>query len=166
MENLRIIPAEAELTLGACLNRGIARAEGSTIAKMDDDDYYAPEYLGDMSDLPLAYSRADVVRKRAHYMYLEDRSTLIVRLPDQDHRYVDFVIGPTIVAAKSLLTEIPFEDRTRGEDFVADAQRDCCGRPDLRDGSIQLLPVPRSARPHLERSSRGPARDVDRGRLR
>ncbi|MGO1630305.1 MAG: glycosyltransferase family protein [Microbacterium sp.] len=115
VENLRIIPAEAELTLGACLNRGIARAEGSTIAKMDDDDYYAPEYLGDMSHA-LAYSRADVVGKRAHYMYLEDRSTLIVRLPDQDHRYVDFVIGPTIVAAKSLLTEIPFEDRTRGED--------------------------------------------------
>lgn len=115
VENLQIIPAEAELTLGACLNMGIARADGSTIAKMDDDDFYAPEYLGDMSHA-LAYSRADVVGKRAHYMYLEDRSTLIVRLPDQDHRYVDFVIGPTIVAAKSLLTEIPFEDRTRGED--------------------------------------------------
>lgn len=115
VESLQIVRAASDLSLGASLNLGLQRADGSVIAKMDDDDYYGADYLGDMS-YALAYSRADVVGKRSHYMYLNSRSTLILRLPEEDHTYTDFVIGPTIMTSKSLLKAIPFEDRTRGED--------------------------------------------------
>lgn len=115
LDNVKVVYAEEGLSLGACLNLGIARADGSIVTKMDDDDYYAPEYLGDMA-YALRYSRAEVVGKRSHFMYLSGSSQLILRLPGEDHLFTDFVIGPTLTASKSLLTEIPFEDRTRGED--------------------------------------------------
>ncbi|NUP00467.1 MAG: glycosyltransferase, partial [Nonomuraea sp.] len=40
-----VLPAAPELTLGACMNLGIAAAEGDLIAKMDDDNLYGEHYL-------------------------------------------------------------------------------------------------------------------------
>jgi len=41
----RIIRVEPGTLLGTKLNRGLAEARGALCQKMDDDDWYAPEFL-------------------------------------------------------------------------------------------------------------------------
>jgi glycosyltransferase involved in cell wall biosynthesis len=43
--NVSVYQVPERLSLGQCLNCGIARAKHPLIAKFDDDDYYSPYYL-------------------------------------------------------------------------------------------------------------------------
>ena len=115
IENLQILEVESSQSLGECLNRGISAAGGSAIAKMDDDDIYGPNYLSDQL-AALRYSDADLVGKQAHYLYLKLRNIVMCRFPEREHRYTDMVMGPTLMGRKDLFTELPFADRTQGED--------------------------------------------------
>ncbi|WP_299167688.1 glycosyltransferase [uncultured Arthrobacter sp.] len=115
VENFTLLSATEDISLGACLNRCAQAAGGEVVTKMDDDDYYAPHYLGDQLDA-LSYSAADVVGKHAHYMYLADRDATLLRFPEQEHRFTRRVMGPTLLARKTVFLEHPFEDRARGED--------------------------------------------------
>ncbi|CAL9440998.1 hypothetical protein SUDANB121_02259 [Nocardiopsis dassonvillei] len=62
--------AGGDVVFGAVLNGAVARASGSLVAKMDDDDWYGPDHL---SDLVWArrYSGADLVGTAAEFVYLE-----------------------------------------------------------------------------------------------
>ncbi|WP_290659054.1 glycosyltransferase [Kocuria sp.] len=113
----------ADRSLGYVLNEGAAIADGSVLSKMDDDDYYGPQYLKDLLRAKF-HSRADVVGKAAHYMHLADRDIILRRQPDQEHRFVDGIIGPTITADRQVFLDHPFGDRTRGEDstFLKDVR--------------------------------------------
>ena len=104
-----------QVSLGACLNTLVAAADGDILAKIDDDDLYGPNYLLDQAHA-LRYTGADLVGKQAVYAYLEQRDELVLRSPEREHRYTTFVAGPTLVAPGHTLVEVPFEDRTRGED--------------------------------------------------
>lgn len=107
--------ADAALTLGECLNEGIARASGDVVAKFDDDDLYGPHYLADQLGA-LDYSGADVVGKQAHHLLLSGTGALLVRFPEREHRFTDMVMGPTLMMRRELAARIPFAARTRGED--------------------------------------------------
>ena len=96
-------------------NRGVAAASGQVLTKMDDDDHYGPHYLSDQLHA-LAYSGADVVGKQAHYMHLETANAAILRFAAREHRFTDFVMGPTIMARREVFTDHPFLDVTVGED--------------------------------------------------
>ncbi|OUM45550.1 glycosyltransferase [Arthrobacter agilis] len=102
-------------TLGACLNRCADAADGEVLAKMDDDDHYGPQYLSDQL-FALDYSGADLVGKQAHYMHLTTSDAVILRSGEREHRFTDFVMGPTIVARAELMASNPFPDLRRGED--------------------------------------------------
>ncbi|GAB3548523.1 glycosyltransferase [Arthrobacter tumbae] len=115
VENLTLLSATADISLGACLNRCVEAAAGEVATKMDDDDYYAPHYLGDQLNA-LNYSAADVVGKQAHYMYLANRNATLLRFPQQEHRFTRLVMGPTILARRSVFRAHPFENVQRGED--------------------------------------------------
>ena len=106
---------DSKLKLGECYNQIIERSDGDFIAKIDDDDLYSPGYLFD-SLHAARYSRADVVGKHAHYMYLVDRNVTVLRFPKWENRFTKFVSGPTIVADSDLLKEIRFSNITHGED--------------------------------------------------
>ena len=115
IEHLEIVPADSAETLGMCLNRGIAAADGSIIAKMDDDDIYGEHYLADQV-AALRYSGADLVGKQAHYLHLRGRNIVMCRFPEREHRYTDLVMGPTLVGSRDLFLDHPFAERTLGED--------------------------------------------------
>lgn len=114
---------DADHSLGAVLNQGVALADGDVLSKMDDDDYYGPQYLRDLLRAKF-HSRADVVGKAAHYMHLADRNAILRRQPALEHRFVDSVIGPTLTANRQVFLDHPFGDRTRGEDstFLKDVR--------------------------------------------
>src|SRR4029453_16390776 len=68
VERYPVLTEPPETTLGECLNLCVAAASGDVLTKMDDDDYYGPNYLADMLHA-LDYSKADVVGKHAHHMH-------------------------------------------------------------------------------------------------
>jgi hypothetical protein len=110
--------------LGECLNALVRSADGDLATKWDDDDFYAPLYLGDLAHA-LAYSGADIVGKRAHYMHLAGPKATILRNPQLEHRFVSAVMGPTILGSSETLTRFPFLPIPTGEDsqFLKDAVR-------------------------------------------
>ncbi|WP_339393918.1 glycosyltransferase family protein [Brevibacterium metallidurans] len=120
IDDLEIVRVDASESLGACLNRGIAAADGDVIAKMDDDDMYGQHYLSDQL-AALRYSGAELVGKQAHYLYLRNRNIVMCRFPEREHRYTDLVMGPTLMARRDLFLDHPFAERTLGED--TDLQR-------------------------------------------
>ncbi|GAA1731048.1 glycosyltransferase [Isoptericola hypogeus] len=115
VEELVLLRADADVPLGGCLNRLVDAADGDVVAKLDDDDLYGPQYLSDQL-YALDYSGADVVGKQAHYMYLEGHDVTLLRFADREHRFTDFVMGPTIVARRDTAAAVRFADTSTGED--------------------------------------------------
>ncbi|MEU4541765.1 glycosyltransferase family protein [Nonomuraea dietziae] len=110
-----VLPAAAELSLGACMNMGIAAADGELIAKMDDDNLYGEHYLSDLARA-FDYSDAELVGKGAHYTYFEGTNTTMLRLPGLEHRYTWLVQGGTFLGKAEMFKSYGFADITRGED--------------------------------------------------
>lgn len=115
VENMTLLQADRSVPLGGCLNMCVASASGEVLTKMDDDDFYAPNYLSDQL-FALDYSRADVVGKQAHYVYLAEQNATILRFPQWEHRYTRAIMGPTIMAAAEVFSSHRFPDLPSGED--------------------------------------------------
>lgn len=109
------ISAGAERSLGECLNLLVAAADGQVLAKMDDDDLYGERYLEDQLHA-LTFSRADVVGKQAYYMHLEGTGATVLRAGEREHRFTDFLAGPTLTARREVFEAHPFEPVNTGED--------------------------------------------------
>jgi hypothetical protein len=77
-KDCHVMEISADVTFGAALNRLAATSAGSLLLKMDDDDFYGPDFL---SDLLLArdYSQADVVGCVAEFVFLEHLDVTIRR---------------------------------------------------------------------------------------
>ncbi|WP_318241922.1 glycosyltransferase family protein [Arthrobacter pullicola] len=115
VSNLVLLHQPAEVPLGECLNQCVAASSGDVLSKMDDDDFYGHHYLLDMVNA-LGYSRAEVVGKQAHYMYLAERNTTLLRFAEREHRFTNLVMGPTITARRDVFLGTPFQALQRGED--------------------------------------------------
>nr|WP_247829202.1 glycosyltransferase [Arthrobacter antioxidans] len=115
IEDVVFLSEPSDTPLGACLNRCVAAADGQILTKMDDDDHYGPQYLSDQL-FAMQYSNADVVGKQAHYMYLTESDAVILRSGEREHRFTDFVMGPTITARAEIVRKTPFPALQRGED--------------------------------------------------
>ncbi|WP_230085281.1 glycosyltransferase family protein [Arthrobacter sp. AQ5-05] len=115
LADVSLLTAGRDMSLGECLNRCVAAADGDVLAKIDDDDHYGSAYLSDQL-FALDFSRAEVVGKQAHYMHLQASQATILRFGQKEHRYTDFVMGPTIVARKETFVANPFPAIGLGED--------------------------------------------------
>ncbi|MEV7606245.1 glycosyltransferase [Paenarthrobacter sp. NPDC089322] len=115
VQSYTVLSAPREITLGECLNRCVSAASGEVLTKMDDDDYYGPNYLADLL-YALDYSKADVVGKLAHHMHFVASGATVLRMPHMEHRNSRMVMGPTITARRELFEHHPFEPLNRGED--------------------------------------------------
>ncbi|MEE2528796.1 glycosyltransferase [Pseudarthrobacter sp. J75] len=113
--NVVLLSAGREVSLGECLNRAVEASSGDVLSKMDDDDYYGSNYMRDLLNA-LAFSRASVVGKQAHYMHFLSHGATLLRSPHKEHRYNHMVAGPTITAQRAVFEAAPFEDVRRGED--------------------------------------------------
>lgn len=64
-----LVPMGADAIFGDVLNAGVAAAGGELVVKMDDDDWYGPDFLLDLL-LARHYSGAEVVGTTAEFVYL------------------------------------------------------------------------------------------------
>lgn len=115
IEHLVYRSVAPELPLGACLREAVSMADGQVFTKMDDDDYYGPEYLADLLRA-MRYTGADIVGKQAHYMHVAATDATLLRFSEREHRWTDRVMGPTITGRRAVFERVGFSDRTRGED--------------------------------------------------
>lgn len=114
-QNVQVYRVPERSSLGACLNFAVKKSKYGYVAKFDDDDYYAPYYLTESLE---AFQRtnADVIGKRAHYMYLRGSNTLVLRFPQDENRPVTKLPGATLVIKRNVLNNVRFPDRNVGED--------------------------------------------------
>ncbi len=115
VDRYSVVPADPTLTLGACLNLGIAAADGRYVAKMDDDNWYGPHYVSDLVRA-FTWTDAQVVGKWAHYVHLLGSNATLLRFSGAEHRYVELVQGGTIMAPRSVMLDLPMENLPRRVD--------------------------------------------------
>lgn len=115
VRRFQALSAPREVTLGQCLNLCVGAASGDVLTKMDDDDYYGPNYLLDLLHA-LEFSKAEVVGKLAHHMHFASTKATVLRMPQMEHTYTRIVMGPTITARREVFEAHPFEPLNRGED--------------------------------------------------
>jgi hypothetical protein len=115
IDRVRVLTAPVSDRLGDVLNRGIAAAEGDFVAKMDDDDYYGPEYLSDQV-AAFGYTRAEIVGKLARFWHFAGSGATILQWKDQEHRYVSRLAGGTLLMTRDLARAYPFGSKGAGED--------------------------------------------------
>ncbi|RXJ01672.1 glycosyltransferase [Anaerobacillus alkaliphilus] len=114
---VKILQIDEGRSLGYCLNEAVRNSTGEVIAKFDDDDYYAANYLLDMVQ-SMEYSNADIVGKSSHYLYFEESQLLALKtIGSGSERYSNFVAGATLVFTRTIFDKLcGFLDKNRGED--------------------------------------------------
>ncbi len=117
-KNVSVYQLPEVCTLGECLNFAIQKARYDYIAKFDDDDYYAPNYL-EHSIEALKKTKADVIGKRTVYMYFEDEKILAINKPGKENMLVrQGLKGATLVFKKEICEKVIFPKLNLGEDTI------------------------------------------------
>jgi len=116
-KNVRVFRIDACRPLGHCLNHAIDNSSLPYVTKMDDDNYYAPDFLTDLVN-GFYYADAEIVGKLSYFIYLESSKTLILMCPGMEHRYVNFVSGSALVIKRSVFDAVRFSDVPVGSDSV------------------------------------------------
>jgi cellulose synthase/poly-beta-1,6-N-acetylglucosamine synthase-like glycosyltransferase len=114
-QGVSIYQLPEETYLGDCLNYGIKKAKYDFIAKFDDDDYYAPNYLA-QSMKALKEKNADIVGKATIYMYFEDLNSLVIHRPGRENKYITKLKGATLLFKKQVMEKVRFPKKNMGED--------------------------------------------------
>ncbi|WP_129595989.1 glycosyltransferase family protein [Anaerophilus nitritogenes] len=106
-ENISVFQIDEQKTLGECLNFAISQSKFDYISKMDDDDYYAKNYIIDLMNA-FIYTDADVVGKHSYYVYFPDHNILALKFPNTENQYTPFVAGATLTFKKHIFEKIKF----------------------------------------------------------
>lgn len=124
---LTVVPVPAERSFGAALNEGAARAQGDVLLKMDDDDWYGRDFVGDLL-LARDYSGADVVGCPPEFTFVEPL-WLTVRRQDATEAYRPVVAGGTLMVERSSFAALGgFRETRRSVDAaLLQALRDAGG---------------------------------------
>ncbi len=119
---ITVLQVDEDISLGKCYNFAVRHAKYDYVAKFDDDDYYAPNFLS--GQMPaFDYTCADIVGKSCRFIYFLDISTLGFHEASPQFSYVPYVIGATMIVRKEVFNYIKFRDITIGED--SEFQKDC-----------------------------------------
>ena len=114
----RVLRAPEEKNLGHCLNVAAEAAVGDVLLKIDADDLYFPNYVGD-AVLGLQTSNADISGKRSSFAYLEASDELYVRFPNHEYSFVEQTFGGTMAIKRALWEAVRFrEDTVYGTDLA------------------------------------------------
>jgi hypothetical protein len=115
---LTVIRADDDMPLGSVLNLAVSAAAGDVVTKMDDDDWYGPHHVEDVSRA-LTWSGATTVGVQALYTYLVNLD-ITVHGPDDGIRETTGrrVPGPTMTFRKADLLQLGgFRPLPRYEDL-------------------------------------------------
>ncbi len=99
-----VSPHPEETLFGDVLAAAVEAASGDLVLKMDDDDWYGPDFVTDLL-LARGYSGADLVGMPAEYLYLEPLDTT-VRRNDGSEEFGRFVAGGTMMISRATLREL------------------------------------------------------------
>ena len=105
---VEVVSLPPDTLFGDVLNAGVAASSGDVVVKMDDDDFYGPDFLLDLF-LAREYSGADVVGTPAEFVYLEDLNRTVRRTGtprDASERFANLVAGGTITIRRELLAAV------------------------------------------------------------
>nr|BFE87116.1 hypothetical protein GCM10020093_097170 [Planobispora longispora] len=94
-----VFEADRRTVFGQVLNEAAARASGSYLLKMDDDDWYGPDFLSDLL-LAHSYSGAQVVGTVPEFVYLASIDVTVHR-EQVTEQITNFIAGGTIFAERS-----------------------------------------------------------------
>jgi hypothetical protein len=99
-----VLPCDADMLFGDVLAAAADAAGGDLVLKMDDDDWYGPDFVTDLL-LARAYSGAELVGtpSEMHYLVPED---VTVRRGHQAELYAHFVAGGTMLVDRGLLRSV------------------------------------------------------------
>lgn len=117
---------DPDAPLGDALNLGIDAATSDVLAKIDDDDFYGPNYIRS-SLAGLVHSSHEgvgIVGRGRAYCYIEDRDALYIRFGESvSNRLRPRVFGGTIVWSRKALGDQRFQSIPRAVDtaFFKDA---------------------------------------------
>lgn len=99
-----VLPVPADTIFGDVLRAATDAAAGDVVVKMDDDDWYGPDVIGDLL-LARHYSGAELVGMPAEMVYLEPiRTTVRRRGPSENFGAV--VAGGTMTIDRALLRAV------------------------------------------------------------
>ena len=103
-DRLVVRPQDESVLFGDVLADAVAAADGDLVLKMDDDDWYGPDFVTDLL-LARAYSGAELVGtpSEMHYLVPED---VTVRRGHQAELYAHFVAGGTMLIDRGLLRSV------------------------------------------------------------
>ncbi|MGP3954525.1 glycosyltransferase [Nonomuraea sp. 3N208] len=96
---LTVYEADHQAVFGKVLNEAAARASGSFLLKMDDDDWYGPDFLSDLL-LAHSYSGAQVVGTVPEFVYLSSIDVTVHRKQITE-QITSFIAGGTILVERS-----------------------------------------------------------------
>jgi hypothetical protein len=96
---LTAFAADSSALFGDVLNQAAARASGDVLLKMDDDDWYGPDFVADLV-LARGYSGADVVGCAPEFTFVEPL-WLTTRRPDPSEVFRPFVAGGTMLIERA-----------------------------------------------------------------
>lgn len=113
---VEVVRAPGQRSLGAALNLGVEAASGAIVTKIDDDDWYGPDHIGDLV-AALEPRRATLVGKGAEFYHLGDRDETIHRVNDRPEQASRLIAGNTLTIRRDDLTALGgFHDVDRTED--------------------------------------------------
>jgi spore maturation protein CgeB len=118
---LRHVHFREKVILGYKLNALMHEATGEVIAKMDDDDYYGPNYVSDML-LPMRWGDFDLIGKNQTFWHDVQSDKYYLKNLRGAHRTMDLVFGATFVGRRTMFLRNPFPERRTGEDTLELAQ--------------------------------------------
>jgi Glycosyl transferase family 2 len=120
---IRYLQTDARLTLGSKLNLGIQEARGAIIQKLDDDDYYHPEFLNATVGALRARNQRDSI------VAFTSCLVLIAATGELKWRGTGMFAGATFCFFRELWQRCPFRDVSFSEDrlFLKDHQPACIG---------------------------------------
>jgi hypothetical protein len=103
-ERLVVRPQDETTLFGDVLADAVTAADGDLVLKMDDDDWYGPDFVTDLL-LARSYSGAELVGtpSEMHYLVPED---VTVRRGHQAELYAHFVAGGTMMVDRGLLRSV------------------------------------------------------------
>ena len=112
----RALHLDESVTMGDCLNAGLAMTDARFIAKFDDDDHYGDHYLHDAL-LVHRFVDAAIVGKKTFFAYLDGPDETILRFPGNEFVAANRVSGSTMVIDRSVFTDVRFASLNLGEDI-------------------------------------------------
>jgi glycosyltransferase involved in cell wall biosynthesis len=116
LDRVRYFRCPAPMTTGAKLNFGIERASGDLLQKLDDDDYYAPDFL---------QTAVDRMPRTGRDVSLVAWCCFLALVPGEERLRLSehgWMTGNTLLFTRAFWAPAPFRDLARGSDsaFLAD----------------------------------------------